>query len=245
MSTFLWVIFPYICLAIFVVGHIWRYRYDKFGWTTRSSQLYENRLLRIGSPLFHFGILGVAVGHFLGLVIPQSFTDWLGLSHEAYHVIALAGGIPAGLAALAGLAILIYRRRTVGPVFSATTTNDKAMYFVLALVIVLGMWNTIAGGLLTIGGEYNYRDGVSPWFRQIFWFQPDATLMENAPLGFQLHAIFAFLLFAMWPFTRLVHVFSAPIGYFTRPYIVYRSRDQRAGVATGTRAQKRGWERVE
>lgn len=244
MSTFLWVIFPYICLAVFVVGHVWRWRYDQFGWTTRSSQLYERKLLRIGSPLFHFGILGVAVGHFMGLVIPQSFTDWLGLSHEAYHFIALAGGIPAGLATLVGLAILVYRRRTNGPVFSVTTVNDKAMYLVLSIVIVLGMVNTIAGGLLTIGGEYNYRDGVSPWFRQIFWFQPDASLMENAPVSFQLHALTAFLLFAMWPFTRLVHVFSAPIGYFTRPYIVYRSRDRRPGTATGTRAQKRGWEKV-
>src|SRR5699024_7189294 len=199
---------------------------------------------RIGSPLFHFGILGVAVGHFLGLVIPQSFTDWLGLSHEGYHIIAMAGGIPAGIAAVVGLIILIYRRRTVGPVFSATTVNDKAMYAVLGVVIVLGMWNTIAGGIFTIGGEYNYRDGVSPWFRQIFWFQPDASLMENAPLGFQLHAFFAFLLFAMWPFTRLVHVFSAPLGYFTRPYIVYRSRDDRPGAGTGSRAPKRGWEKV-
>lgn len=245
MSTFLWVIFPYICLAIFVVGHVWRYRYDKFGWTTRSSQLYESKLLRIGSPLFHFGMLGVIMGHFLGLVLPQSWTDAAGLSHEAYHVIALAGGIPAGIAAVVGLAILVYRRRTVGPVFSATTVNDKVMYAVLGTVIFLGMWNTIAGSLLTIGGEYNYRDGVSPWFRQIFWFQPDASLMAAAPLGFKLHAILAFILFAMWPFTRLVHVFSAPIGYFTRPYIVYRSRDERPGTATGTRAQKRGWERVQ
>ena len=247
MSTFLWVIFPYICLAVFVVGHIWRYRYDKFGWTTRSSQLYEDRLLRIGSPLFHFGILFVAVGHFMGLVVPQSWTDGVGISHELYHIVALIGGLPAGIACLVGLAILVYRRRTVGPVFSATTINDKAMYAVLAVVIVLGMWNTIAGTLLNLniaGDHYNYREGVSPWFRQIFWFQPDASLMENAPIGFQLHALAAFLLFAMWPFTRLVHVFSAPLGYFVRPYIVYRSRDVRRGTATGTRAQKRGWERV-
>ncbi len=244
MSTFLWVIYPYVCLAIFVVGHVWRYRYDKFGWTTRSSQLYESRLLRIGSPLFHFGILGVAVGHFMGLVVPQDWTDGAGISHELYHFVALAGGIPAGVATLAGLAILVYRRRTVGPVFRATTVNDKAMYAVLAVVILLGIWNTIAGSLLNLGGEYNYRDGVSPWFRQIFWLQPDASLMQGAPLGFQLHALAAFLLFAMWPFTRLVHVFSAPLGYLTRPYIVYRSRDARPGTATGSRAQKRGWERV-
>jgi nitrate reductase gamma subunit len=244
MSTFLWVIFPYICLAVFVVGHVWRYRYDKFGWTTRSSQLYESKLLRIGSPLFHFGMLGVILGHVMGLLLPQDWTDAVGLSHEAYHVLALAGGIPAGIAAVVGLAILVYRRRTVGPVFSATTVNDKVMYAVLGTVIVLGMWNTIAGSLFTIGGEYNYRDGVSPWFRQIFWFQPDASLMAAAPLGFKLHAFLAFLLFAMWPFTRLVHVFSAPVGYFTRPYIVYRSRDERPGRGTGSRAQKRGWEKV-
>jgi len=158
---------------------------------------------------------------------------------------ALAGGIPAGIAAVVGLAILVYRRRTVGPVFSATTVNDKVMYAVLGTVIVLGMWNTIAGSLFTIGGEYNYRDGVSPWFRQIFWFQPDASLMAAAPVGFKLHAVLAFLLIAMWPFTRLVHVFSAPVGYFTRPYIVYRSRDGRPGAGTGSRAQKRGWERVQ
>ncbi|GAA4113606.1 respiratory nitrate reductase subunit gamma [Knoellia locipacati] len=245
MSTFLWVIYPYICLAVFVVGHVWRYRYDKFGWTTRSSQLYESRLLRIGSPLFHFGMLGVVGGHVLGLLFPQDWTDAVGLSHEAYHVIALAGGIPAGIAAVVGLAILVYRRRTVGPVFSATTVNDKVMYAVLGTVIVLGMWNTVAGSLFTIGGEYNYRDGVSPWFRQIFWFQPDASLMAAAPVGFRLHAFLAFTLIAMWPFTRLVHVFSAPLGYLTRPWIVYRSRDERPGRGTGTRAQKRGWEKVQ
>ncbi len=245
MSTVLWVIFPYVCLAVFVVGHVWRYQYDKFGWTTRSSQLYEDRLLRIGSPLFHVGMLGVVAGHVIGLVIPQVWTNALGLSEHAYHVIALAGGIPAGLAALVGLAILIYRRRTVGPVFSATTRNDKAMYVVLGLVIALGMWNTIAGSVLNFGGEYNYREGVSPWFRSIFLLQPEPDLMAEAPLGFQLHAVLAFLLFAMWPFTRLVHVFSAPIGYVNRPYLVYRSRDARPGRATGTRAPKRGWERSE
>ena len=245
MSTVLWVIFPYVCLAVFVVGHIWRYQYDKFGWTTRSSQLYEDRLLRIGSPLFHFGMIGVFFGHVIGLIIPRVWTNALGLSEHAYHVIALAGGIPAGVAALAGLVILIYRRRTVGPVFSATTRNDKAMYAVLGLVIVLGMWNTIAGSVLEFGGEYNYREGVSPWFRSIFMLSPDPELMVAAPLGFQLHAFFAFLLFAMWPFTRLVHVFSAPIGYLTRPYVVYRSKDQRPGQGTGSRAPQRGWDKSE
>ena len=245
MNIFLWIVFPYICLAVFIGGHVWRYRYDKFGWTTRSSQLYERRLLRIASPLFHFGMLGVVFGHFLGLVIPQSWTDAIGINETAYHIIAMAGGIPAGLAALIGLALLVYRRRKTGPVFRATTINDKVMYVILAAVIVLGVWNTIAGGIFEFGGEYNYRQGVSPYFRSIFYFQADPSLIADAPWGFRLHALGAFMLFGFWPFTRLVHVFSAPVGYLTRPYIVYRSRDVQQGPGVGSRAPKRGWEKVQ
>ena len=238
LEIFLWVIIPYISLAIFVVGHIWRYRYDKFGWTTRSSQLYERRLLRWGSPLFHFGILFALGGHIIGLGIPSSWTAAVGISETAYHVVAVSIGAVAGVCTLAGLAILIYRRRTVGPVFSATTKNDKFMYVVLTATILFGLSNTLLGNL--IGQSSDYRETVSPWFRSIFYFQPHAELMAHAGIGYQLHALSAFLLFAIWPFTRLVHVFSAPIGYFTRPYIVYRSRDPHLGQAP----IRRGWERV-
>jgi len=237
VSIFLWVIVPYVALAIFVVGHYWRYRYDKFGWTTRSSQLYERRLLRWGSPLFHFGILFALAGHVIGLGIPQPWTDAVGISETAYHAVAVGIGAIAGVCTLAGLAILIYRRRTVGPVFSATTRNDKFMYVVLTATILLGLANTVVGALPQHG---NYRESVSPWFRSIFYFHPQPELMADAGIGFQLHALAACLLFAIWPFTRLVHVFSAPLGYLTRPYIVYRSRDDRLGA----RPAARGWERV-
>ena len=163
LEILLWVVVPYVSLAIFVVGHYWRYKYDKFGWTTRSSQLYERRLLRWGSPLFHFGILFVALGHVGGLGIPKSWTSAVGISEEAYHVVALATGAIAGFCTLAGLAILIYRRRTVGPVFSATTKNDKFMYVVLTLTILFGLSNTVLGALGQEGVDY--RDTVSPWFR--------------------------------------------------------------------------------
>ena len=234
----LWVVLPYVALAVFVLGHVWRYRYDKFGWTTRSSQLYERRLLRIGSPLFHFGILVVLIGHIGGLVVPKSWTEAVGVSEDAYHVGAVVLGTIAGVATLGGLAVLIYRRRTVGPVFSATTRNDKAMYVSLTVTIVLGLSATVAANI--VGGGYDYRETISPWFRSIFSFQPDPALMTDAPVLFQLHAISALLLFAAWPFTRLVHMLTAPLGYLTRPYIVYRSRDTRLGA----RPPRRGWERV-
>ena len=238
MSQFLWVVFPYLCLTTFVVGHIWRYRYDKFGWTTRSSQLYENRLLRIGSPLFHFGILAVFLGHVMGLGIPKSWTEAVGVSEAMYHFMAVSIGAVAGFATLVGMVILIYRRRTTGPVFSATTKMDKFMYLVLATVIVLGLANTVVANLFI---HYDYREGVSVWFRGIFRFSLHPDLMAAAPLSFQLHGLAAMFLFALWPFTRLVHVFSAPVGYLTRPYIVYRSRDD---VQLGSHTPRRGWDRV-
>jgi nitrate reductase gamma subunit len=237
MNEFLWVVVPYICLTAFVVGHVWRYRYDKFGWTTRSSQLYEDRLLRIGSPLFHFGILAVFLGHVMGLGVPKSWTEAVGISEGLYHFMAVSVGAVAGFCTLVGMAILIYRRRTVGPVFSATTVMDKVMYAFLAAVILLGLWNTVASNIL---GHFDYRESVSVWFRGIFRFDLHPDLMAEAPLGFQLHGLAALLLFALWPFTRLVHVFSAPLGYLTRPYIVYRSRDERIGQ----HQPRRGWERV-
>ena len=241
MTVFLWGIVPYLCLATFIVGHIWRYRYDKFGWTTRSSQLYESKLLRIGSPLFHFGMLFAVGGHVVGLLIPRSWTDAIGISTGMYHTMAVSLGLVAGVMLSIGIIILIYRRRTVGPVFSATTPMDKVMYFFLAGVIALGMWNTIAGSIFAVGGHYDYRGAgnVSEWYRSFLAFQPKPEYMANATIGFQLHAFFACILFALWPFTRLVHVFSAPVGYLTRPYIVYRSRDAQMG-----HGERRGWERV-
>ena len=236
-----WDIAPYVTLAIVVVGSWWRYRYDKFGWTTRSSQLYESRLLRIASPMFHFGILVVVVGHVIGLVIPESWTHAVGLSELAYHVQAVILGTIAGVSTLAGVALLIYRRRTRGPVFMATTVNDKVMYVVLVAAIVLGLYATALGSGV-VGEAYNYRETVSVWFRSIWVLQPQGYLMAEAPLYFQVHVAIGLVLFALWPFTRLVHAFSAPIGYLFRPYIVYRSRDVAAkDQLVSSQTHRRGW----
>jgi nitrate reductase gamma subunit len=236
MNVLLWVVVPYLTIAVFVLGLIWRHRYDKFGWTTRSSQLYESTVLRWGSPLFHFGILVVLAGHVGGLLIPKSWTEAVGITEQIYHVTAVVLGTVAGFCTLVGMAILIARRRLVGPVFTATTRNDKTMYVVLAAVIVLGLWATVRGN--ATGGGYDYRETVSPWFRSLFLLRPDPEVMAEVPLGFQLHVLAAFVLFAFWPFTRLVHAFSAPLGYLTRPYVVYRSRDPRAGL----RPTRPGWD---
>ena len=236
-NVFLWLIFPYICLTIFVLGHIWRYRYDKFGWTSRSSQMYESSILRWANPMFHFGILAVFFGHVMGLGIPQSWTDAVGISEGMYHFMAISVGIVAGVFTIVGLIGLLYRRRFTKAVLGATTKMDKLMYLMLAVVILTGLINTGSG----VVGDYNYREGVSVWFRSIFYFNPQPELMADAPLSFKLHGFLAIALFAVWPFTRLVHAFTAPLSYFFRPYVLYRSRDDHEG----SRSRRRGWDKVD
>lgn len=240
LGIFLWVIFPYVCLTLLVAGTVWRWRTDQFGWTSRSSQVHERNLLRWGSPLFHFGILAVAGGHVMGLLIPKNFTEMVGMSQEFYHLMATTAGGLAGAATVLGLALLLYRRFTVGGVRQATTGNDKLMYVLLSLPIVLGMVAVVLHQVLGGTHGYDYRETIGPWLRGLLTFRPDASLMADVPIWFQLHVVSAFLLFAVWPFTRLVHFFSAPIVYPTRPYIVYRTRAANEPI----RELNRGWEPV-
>jgi len=241
MDVVLWGVLPYLVVALFVGGIVWRYRYDQFGWTTRSSQLYESRLLRIGSPLFHFGLLFVILGHVGGLLIPESWTEKVGVTEELYHAGALGIGTIAGVCTLVGIVILIVRRRRTGPVFMATTKNDKLMYAVLTSAIVAGLATTVIA--FSQGDDaHNYRESVSPWFRSLFWLHPDVEAMASAPLQFHVHVLIGLGLFALFPFSRLVHAFTAPMHYLFRPYVVYRSRDRRP--MPGASAPKRGWDPV-
>ena len=202
MNILLWGVIPYITLFLVIGGTMWRYRFDKFGWTTRSSELYESRLLRIASPLFHYGVLVAA-------------------------------------ATLVGCGLLIYRRRRTGPVFMATTRNDKLMYAALVSALLAGTFITLVGTVDPHGEGVNYRETVSPWFRSIFYLNPDIDAMSGAPLRFHVHVLIGMTLFCLVPFTRLVHIFTAPLHYLFRPYIVYRSRDRIP--APGARPARRGW----
>jgi nitrate reductase gamma subunit len=232
---------PYVVLSVAAVGTWWRYRYDKFGWTTRSSQIYESKLLSIGGPLFHFASLLVIMGHVMGLFIPESWTRAVGMSDQLYHLQALLLGAPAGSAALLGIGLLIYRRWRHGPVFLATTRNDKLMYLVLVCALVAGMCCTLAGAT-HFGELHDYRAKVSVWFRSIWILDPRGDLMAHAAFYYQIHVFIALALVALWPFTRLVHAFSAPIAYLFRPYIVYRSREVAARQElVGSAPRRRGW----
>ncbi len=240
-SILLWSVLPYLAISAFVLGLVWRYRYDKFSWTTRSSQIYEGKLLSLAGPLFHLGLFAVIGGHVVGLLVPEAFTDYLGLSHEAYHLGAITMGGLAGIATVSGIFLLIYRRRTTAMVFAATTKNDKTMYVFLVATLLAGCSATLSSAGV-IGQEHNYRESVSPWVRSILLFQPNGELMQNTPLAFRIHAVVAMTLFIIWPFTRLVHSLSAPVGYIFRPSLIYRTKNNQSN--SGNRKARPGWERI-
>jgi nitrate reductase gamma subunit len=220
-DVFLWVAFPYLCIATFVVGHVWRYRRDQYTWTARSTQLLERRLLMPGILLFHLGILAAIGGHLLGILVPRSWTDAIGIHEHLYHWISVVAGGTAGAAVVAGIVLLFVRRTTVPRVRATTSRSDLVLYPVLVAAIVLGALATYWGNGVD---RFAYRETVSPWFRGIFSLDPRGELMADASFVFQAHAVSAWLLFAVWPFTRLVHAWSVPVGYLRRSPILYRSR---------------------
>jgi nitrate reductase gamma subunit len=221
----LWIILPYVALTVFVVGHWWRYRHDQFAWTSRSTQLLDRRILGWASPLFHYGALAAVGGHLIGLCIPPSATASIGISESFYRWFAgIAGGL-AGLATLAGFLGLVYRRATSDRVRRTTTQMDMFTYLLLTVLIVLGCWMTFSHTLIT-GHPYNYRDTIAVWWRSLFYLDPNVSAASDAPLVYQLHAIIAWLFWAAFPFSRLVHAWSIPLQYVGRPYILYRRRYQ-------------------
>lgn len=219
-NQFLWVIFPYICMAIFVVGHIFRYRNDKFGWTAKSSEFFEKKQLMIGSLLFHIGIIPVILGHVAGLGIPKEWTRAMGISDHMYHMGAVYGGGFFGIVTLLGMIVLTSRRFTKKNVRQHSSASDMIVNVLLLFIVFIGTYASLVTNAIVPG--FDYRDSISVWFRSLLIFRPEAGLMGVVPLTFKLHILAGFAIFAMWPFTRLVHVWSVPLNYVGRSYILYR-----------------------
>lgn len=225
-ETIIYVVLPYVAMTVFVSGLIWRWRTDSYGWNARSTQLLEGKVQRYASVIFHFGVLAAIGGHVLGILIPQSWTDAVGVSEGLYHVIAVIGGVSAGGAVLTGFVLLVYRRLRFPRVRATTSRVDVAVFAMLTFGIVTGLLAT----LTNIGDAVHYRETVAPYFRQLFVFNPEPELMTGGgvTLIFQIHVVGVWFLYMLWPFSRLVHAFSVPVGYLKRSPIVYRPRTVRS-----------------
>jgi len=235
-----WILLPYLSMLTFVVGCIWRWQYDRYGWTSRSTELQERSLLKWGSPIFHYSTFAAIGGHIIGILIPQSFTLMLGIPNDVYETFSGIAGSIAAIGVLIGAAFLVFRRTLVPRVRATTSAVDYAVLILLAIVVLLGIYLTL--GVQEIGGGYNYRVTVSPWFRSLFTGSPDVSSIQAAPIMYQVHVTAAWFLYGLWPFSRLVHAFSYPLWYLWRPYIVYRSRKAVRPNEPGT--GRRRWRRI-
>ncbi|HLS10010.1 respiratory nitrate reductase subunit gamma [Lentibacillus sp.] len=223
-EIFWWVIFPYACLIIMVFGLLYRFAFRQLTWAAPSTEFFEKKWLRLGSPLFHWGVIFAFFGHVMGIVIPMEFYEAIGVSDHLYHMGAVYGGSLAGIAMVAGLIILLIRKMVFNPVRVHATFAD--FYSVIALLIIaaIGTFITLFGNYTP--SEFDYRTAIGPWFRSLFVLNPQYQLMTNIPFIFKLHTLLGFGLFASIPFTRLVHFYSIPVAYPTRAPQQYRSRAQ-------------------
>jgi len=216
-NTLAFLVFPYITLVIFVFGHSSRYLTDRYGWNAQSSEFLEKKRLFFGVTIFHWGMILVLFGHAGGLLIPQRFLDVIGIDGATHTFIAHYNGMATGIAAFIGLGLLLYRRISVVRIKLTTRQNDLITLGGLIFVSGTGLYNVIFGG-------YYILDTIAPWIRGIVTFTPDTALMRDVPLSYKIHIVSALGLLAYSPFSRLVHIWSAPVGYFFRGWIEFRRK---------------------
>lgn len=216
-------IYPYIALAVLAIGSVVRYDREPYSWRSGSSQLLRRRQLMLGSVLFHLGVLLIFLGHFVGLLTPIQLFDAIGVSHGAKQLLAIIAGGVAGALAFVGATMLLHRRLFDPRIRRNSSFADIAILMLLWLQLVLG--------LATIFVSLDHLDGhemvkFMSWAQGIFTFDPAAAgYVLDAHWIFKLHIFLGLTIFLVFPFTRLVHMLSAPARYVWRPgYQIVRSK---------------------
>ena len=220
---FLFQVYPYVCFTVFVVGSLIRFDQNQYTWKSDSSQLLRAGLLRWGSNLFHFGILFLFFGHLAGLFTPHSVYGVF-MSAATKQTLAVVAGGTAGVLCFVGLTMLLYRR-LFDPRIRLTSHRTD-----IAILVIL--WVQLVVGLITLPFSWRHADGsvmliLADWAQRIVTLRPvDAGALSHLPWPYLLHIVFGMTIFVLFPFSRLVHVWSgfATVFYLFRPYLVVRSR---------------------
>jgi len=224
INAFIFGIYPYIALAIFLFGSLLRFDREQYTWKSDSSQLLYRGPLRIGNILFHIGIIGLFFTHLVGLLTPVIVWDSIGITHTFKQMMAIIGGAILGSCTLIGLLILLYRRFTNERIWAATRTGDKILLVWILITLLLG--------LSSIFVSVHHRDGyemlqLMTWAQYVISFRGDAAaIVAKSPLIFKVHVFMGMTLFVIFPFTRLVHVWSGfgSVAYLTRAWQLIRPR---------------------
>ncbi|MBV6423109.1 MAG: Respiratory nitrate reductase 2 gamma chain [Steroidobacteraceae bacterium] len=222
-NTFLFGIYPYICLAVLLLGSLIRFDREPYSWKSDSSQTLRNGQLRLGSNLFHYGVIVVVLGHFGGFLMPHSLVMWL-MSPAQHQLLAMLVGGIAGTIALIGLTILVHRR------FYYRRIRGNSRKWDITIILVL--WLQLALGVATVPMSAQHMDGalferLVAYVQGVVLFRGDnAALLQGTPWAYQLHILLGFTIFLVSPFTRMVHIWSgvASLAYLFRPYQLVRKR---------------------
>ena len=222
INRILFGVYPYVAISIFLIGSLMRFEREQYTWRSGSSQLLRRKLLSVGSNCFHIGVLAILGGHFVGLLTPPAVYHALGLSTEAKQMLAMVAGGVAGAVCFFGVSLLIYRRLSDPRILATSSPMDIAILLLLAAQLVLG--------LVSIHFSAQHLDGsemlkLSGWAQHLVTLRPDAAdMLADVAVIFKLHILLGLTIFLIFPFSRLVHIWSAPIGYVGRRYQVVRRR---------------------
>ena len=223
LNTLLFGIYPYIALVVLGVGSVIRYDREPYTWRSGSSQLLRRRQLMWGSVLFHVGVLLIFAGHLVGLLTPLWLWELLGVTHGAKQLIAISLGGVAGVMGIVGATLLVHRRFFDARVRKASSISDNLIILILWLQLALGL-STIVVSMQHLDGEEMVK--FMNWAQGIFTFNPAAaSYVADANLLFKLHITLGLTIFVLFPFSRLVHMLSAPVRYLWRSgYQVVRTK---------------------
>jgi nitrate reductase gamma subunit len=215
-------VYPYIALTVFVIGSWLRYESDPYGWRTKSSQLLSNKGMQWGSNLFHVGILLLFLGHFVGLLTPEWLYSIV-ISPAHKQILAMTAGGIFGSLCFVGLTILIWRRLFNPRIRATSSFGDIFILLLLYFQLILGLF-TIAESAHHLDGQN--MEALAYWAQHIVTFRPGAVAyLTNVPLLYKVHIVVGLTLFVVFPFTRLVHIWSAPVHYLLRTgYQIVRKR---------------------
>lgn len=222
LHNFLFVVYPYICLAVFLMGSLARFDRDQYTWKSDSSQMLRGRGMKWASNLFHAGILFLMVGHTVGMLTPHALYEHF-ISASTKQMLAIVAGGVAGTFCFIGLSMLIWRRMTDPRIRLTSHRTDLAILWIL--------WAQLSLGLITLPFSLSHADGsvmlvLSDWAQRIVSFNPDASGLVHLAWPYKVHMVLGMTIFLLFPFSRLVHVLSglASVFYVFRPYQVVRSR---------------------
>ena len=221
IHQFLFGIYPYVCLSVFLIGSWIRFDREQYSWRSGSSQMLRARQLRWGSNLFHVGILAIFAGHFVGLLTPHAVYEQF-ISSETKQMIAIVAGGVAGVMCLVGLLMLVHRRLTEPRIRATSSTMDIAVLLLILVQLLLG--------LITIPFSLQHMDGsvmivLSEYVQRLVTLRGGAVeLVEGVAWPYKAHLVLGLTLFLVFPFSRLVHIWSAPVWYLFRPYQIVRRR---------------------